>query len=230
MSLVAASELSKPLKIDADRVFLDAGCGPYPVFETGEYDFTGVQYLGIDIHRADLELAGQADASHLDLPPIFIHGDVRQLPLPDASLDIIFFGDVFGWPEVDNAYRVTERKKRMKDWKEAQDIHAPMPPLEQWQDFVSLHKMLRQAQRTLKTAGKLILLETLTPLPPDQFYTPMLQETGFSEHQRIDRTATNVPEWTDTVKPFYRDTQSVDIIEPSRDSRPLKFILFADKT
>ena len=75
-----------PPSLCAGRL-LDAGCG------SGKYAIPlrmrGFEVIGVDVSRGGLEMAKEASGRRgLDI--LFLEADVRSLPFPDASFDVIW--------------------------------------------------------------------------------------------------------------------------------------------
>ncbi len=67
---------------------LDAGCGTGANLRLFRHHFHRARLTGVDLSSAALELIPPADNQHLIL------GDLNHLPLPDASVDLVFAGNV----------------------------------------------------------------------------------------------------------------------------------------
>jgi ubiquinone/menaquinone biosynthesis C-methylase UbiE len=78
-------------------VIVDVGCGQGISFHLLAAAFKPGRIVGIDFHEASLTLAAQAaDACRDAVADIeVLHGDCAQLPLPDASADIVFCHQTF---------------------------------------------------------------------------------------------------------------------------------------
>jgi demethylmenaquinone methyltransferase/2-methoxy-6-polyprenyl-1,4-benzoquinol methylase len=56
----------------------------------------GTEVMGLDFSPTMLEVARQkAEKAHLKSPPVFIHGDVNDLPFPDGYFDAMVIGFAF---------------------------------------------------------------------------------------------------------------------------------------
>jgi ubiquinone/menaquinone biosynthesis C-methylase UbiE len=78
-------------------VIVDVGCGQGISFRLLAEAFKPRRIVGIDFHRPSLEAA--ANAAHACRPTgadiELLHGDCANLPLPDASADIVFCHQTF---------------------------------------------------------------------------------------------------------------------------------------
>ncbi|MHA6883605.1 class I SAM-dependent methyltransferase [Ralstonia pseudosolanacearum] len=75
-------------------VIADVGCGQGISFRLLESAFAPQRMIGIDFHRPSLAAAKQAAAA-LATPVDLLHGDCAALPLPDASVDMVFCHQTF---------------------------------------------------------------------------------------------------------------------------------------
>ncbi|MDE1183548.1 class I SAM-dependent methyltransferase [Paraburkholderia sp.] len=75
-------------------VIVDAGCGQGKSFRLLAEAFQPAQIIGVDFHRESVALATDA-ARSVSAPIEVLHGDCANLPLPDASADILFCHQTF---------------------------------------------------------------------------------------------------------------------------------------
>jgi|SRR3989344_1198765 len=149
------------------RVFIEVGTYSLPIPWQGSRKFEESEtYIGIDVNPENLEHA--QELSKLNFPGSknlhFIRADGVNLPLPDKSVDEIFFGNVFG----DNLF------PSAKD------------------------KLIEEAKRVLKGTGRIIVKETNTPLPLEEF-RDLLQKHGLYVEKGV--TAHSL-EWVEVVELF----------------------------
>lgn len=76
---------------DTSGRFLEAGCGS--AANALNLAQGGADVAGVDLSPAALEMASNAFTAR-DLPGEFLHGDVRDLPFPDATFDFVYAGGV----------------------------------------------------------------------------------------------------------------------------------------
>jgi ubiquinone/menaquinone biosynthesis C-methylase UbiE len=78
-------------------VIVDAGCGQGISFRLLAEAFGPRRIVGVDFHAPSLRLAARAaHACRVKVADIdLLHGDCAQLPLPDASADIVFCHQTF---------------------------------------------------------------------------------------------------------------------------------------
>jgi ubiquinone/menaquinone biosynthesis C-methylase UbiE len=87
--------------LPAAPVIVDAGCGQGISFSLLARSFNAARIVGIDFHEPSLRLAQNAASvvrSHTDTRAVDIdvmHGDCANLPLADASADIVFCHQTF---------------------------------------------------------------------------------------------------------------------------------------
>jgi len=87
--------------LPASPVIVDVGCGQGISFRPLAQTFNPERIIGIDFHEPSLDLAKNAArvcADHADTRATQIdvlHGDCANLPLPDASADIVFCHQTF---------------------------------------------------------------------------------------------------------------------------------------
>ena len=100
---VAINDLKRLIDtpLPATPVIVDVGCGQGISFRLLAQAFKPQHIIGIDFHEPSLELARQAAQvcrQHADTRATAIdvlHGDCANLPLPDASADIVFCHQTF---------------------------------------------------------------------------------------------------------------------------------------
>lgn len=75
-------------------VIVDVGCGQGISFKLLARAFKPSRIVGVDCHRPSLRLAEEA-ARNVGGDIEVVHGDCAELPLPDASADIVFCHQTF---------------------------------------------------------------------------------------------------------------------------------------
>jgi len=88
---VALADLAKLLPDPGLRcaTVLDAGCGQGKALKPLQQRFQATRVIGVDVDVHALE-AARAEAAHHGLPAEFIQADCARIPLPDASVDLVF--------------------------------------------------------------------------------------------------------------------------------------------
>lgn len=88
---VALADLAKLLPDPALRchTVLDAGCGQGKALKSLQQRFQAPRVIGVDVDAHALEAAGREAARH-GLKPELIEADCARIPLPDASVDLVF--------------------------------------------------------------------------------------------------------------------------------------------
>ncbi|SIT48577.1 Methylase involved in ubiquinone/menaquinone biosynthesis [Paraburkholderia piptadeniae] len=100
---VAINDLKRLIDtpLPASPVIVDAGCGQGISFRLLAQTFKPARIVGVDFHRPSLGLAAQSARNcqdHADTRSTqieLLHGDCANLPLPDASADIVFCHQTF---------------------------------------------------------------------------------------------------------------------------------------
>ena len=88
---VALADLAKRLP-DPDlrrATVLDAGCGQGKALKPLQRRFQATRVIGVDVDAHALE-AARAEAARRGLQAEFIEADCARIPLPDASVDLVF--------------------------------------------------------------------------------------------------------------------------------------------
>lgn len=75
-------------------IILDVGCGQGQSFRLLDAAFSPAKLIGIDCHDESLAYASEA-ARHCAAPVELRHADCAQIPLADASVDIVFCHQTF---------------------------------------------------------------------------------------------------------------------------------------
>src|SRR5205807_8388144 len=88
---VALADLEKLLPDPALRcaTVLDAGCGQGKALKPLQQRFRAMRVIGVDVDAHALT-AARAEAARHGLRPEFIEADCAAIPLPDASVDLVF--------------------------------------------------------------------------------------------------------------------------------------------
>ena len=88
---VALADLTKVLPDPALRchTVLDAGCGQGKALNPLQQRFQAARVIGVDVDAEALQVARSEAARH-GLEPEFIKADCASIPLPDASVDLVF--------------------------------------------------------------------------------------------------------------------------------------------
>ena len=88
---VALADLAKLLSGPGLRchTVLDAGCGQGKALKPLQRRFQATRVIGVDVDGEALE-AARAEAARQGLAPELIEADCARIPLPDASVDLVF--------------------------------------------------------------------------------------------------------------------------------------------
>ncbi|HEY3645627.1 MAG TPA: class I SAM-dependent methyltransferase [Gammaproteobacteria bacterium] len=88
---VALTDLDKLLSDPGLRchTVLDAGCGQGKALKPLQQRFQATRVIGVDVD-AQAITAARAEAARHGLTPEFIEADSASIPLPDASVDLVF--------------------------------------------------------------------------------------------------------------------------------------------
>ena len=117
---VAINDLKRLMagKRYASAVIIDVGCGQGKSFRLLANAFEPARIIGVDFHGPSLRLAADAatacsstEGARCDIE--LLHGDCANLPLPDASADIVFCHQTFHHL-VDQASALAEFRRVLK--------------------------------------------------------------------------------------------------------------------
>lgn len=88
---VALADLAKLLPDPQLRchTVLDAGCGQGKALKPLQQQFQATRVIGVDVDAEALE-AARAEAARHGLKPELMEADCAAIPLPDASVDLVF--------------------------------------------------------------------------------------------------------------------------------------------
>lgn len=136
----------------ADTVTVEFGTGDLPLFnaqETVSYD-SGNLYIGVNVDSKQHDyLASRADkVQGIAVLASFEDKAIEKLPIPDASVDVIFMANVLGEPE--SEYIMHDFKHDDGKYKGSSSIESKV-------------QTLHESARILKGTGYLVVLENNTP-------------------------------------------------------------------
>lgn len=148
---VEKSRLAEAMQI-ADTVTVEFGTGDLPLFNAQEavnYD-SGNLYIGVNVDSKQHDyLASRVDkVQGIAVLANFEDRVIEKLPIPDASVDLVFMANVLGEPESEYI---------MHDFKNAEGKYMGSSTVE------SKVQTLHESARILKDAGHLVILENNTP-------------------------------------------------------------------
>jgi ubiquinone/menaquinone biosynthesis C-methylase UbiE len=193
--------------IEAEKIFLEVGCAYGSVPHCGDYEFSEDElYIGINIRAdrlkyAEEDLARRSNAT-LRHEPLLIHGDATNLPpqIKDRSVDTVYFGNVFGDPQIDMDHiQALHRVRRELAYTagEPKTAHGPIKPRE----LITLPAMVRQAHRVIKDSGRLVVVETLSPFM-DGLMGEFMEDSGFAIDVHVHNNDEETKLWQELVRPF----------------------------
>ncbi|HEX7484302.1 MAG TPA: hypothetical protein VF281_04055 [Candidatus Saccharimonadales bacterium] len=185
---------------NADAVTVEFGTGDAPLFsaqDTVKYDSDNL-YIGINVDSKQHDyLASRVDdIQGLAVLANFEDKVIEKLPIPNASVDLVFMANVLGEPESEYI---------MHDFKNAKGKYMGSSTIE------SKVQTLHESARILKDAGHLVILENNTPYmtwpsrkEPYADTVKLLTTAGLEIVDAIDQSD---EDWNDIVSQYASPNQ-----------------------